>query len=46
MLEIGPSDLILYTPAAMEFYIRRHVPANSIRSVMDKLFDSQGVLGR
>jgi SAM-dependent methyltransferase len=46
MLEIGPSDLILYTPEAIEFYLRRHVPADSVGSVMDKLFDSQGVFRR
>jgi SAM-dependent methyltransferase len=42
MLEMGPSDLILYTPASIEFYIRRHVPAERVGAVMDKIFDSQG----
>ena len=42
MLEMGPSDLILYTPAAIEFYLRRHVPADDVGAVMDRLFDSQG----
>jgi hypothetical protein len=42
MLEMGPSDLILYTPAAIEFYIRRHVPADSVGAVMGGLFDGQG----
>ena len=40
---MGPSDLILYTPAAIEFYLRRHVPADSVGALMDRLFDSQGV---
>ena len=42
MLKMGPADLILYTPAAIEFYIRRHVPADSVGPVMNKLFDNQG----
>jgi hypothetical protein len=46
MLEMGPSDLILYTPAAIEFYIRRHVPADRVGAVMDKLFDRQGQFRR
>ena len=46
MLEMGPSDLILYTPAAIEFYLRRHVPADSVGALMDRLFDSQGVFRR
>lgn len=46
MLEMGPSDLILYTPAAIEFYIRRHVPAVGVCALMNKLFDSQGVFRR
>jgi hypothetical protein len=46
MLEMGPSDLILYTPAAIEFYIRRHVPEGSVGAVMAKLFDSQGQFRR
>lgn len=46
MLEMGPSDLILYTPAAIEFYIRRHVPAQNVGAVMHKLFDSQGQFRR
>jgi hypothetical protein len=43
---MGPSDLILYTPAAIEFYIRRHVPRHDVAALMDKLFDSQGVFRR
>jgi hypothetical protein len=46
MLEMGPSDLILYTPAAIEFYIRRHVPAVGVCALMNKLFDSQGQFRR
>jgi hypothetical protein len=46
MLEMGPSDLILYTPAAIEFYVRRHVPADAVGAVMDKLFDSGGQFRR
>jgi SAM-dependent methyltransferase len=46
MLEIGPSDLILYTPAAVEFYIRRHMPPDGVRAVMDALFDGQGLFRR
>ena len=46
MLEMGPSDLILYTPAAIEFYIRRHVPADRVDAVMDGLFDDQGLFRR
>ena len=42
MLEMGPSDLILYTRPAIEFYVRRHVVADSTDAVMGKLFDSQG----
>jgi len=42
MLEMGPSDLILYTPAAIEFYIRRHVPADHVGALMGRIFDGQG----
>jgi hypothetical protein len=46
MLEMGPSDLILYTREAIEFYIRRHVPANAVGDVMDGIFDDQGQFRR
>ena len=46
MLEMGPQDLILSTPAAIEFYVRRHRSAAETRAVMDKLFDSQGQFRR
>lgn len=46
MLEMGPSDLILYTPPAIEFYIRRHVPSDGVGAVMEKLLDSQGQFRR
>jgi hypothetical protein len=46
VLEMGPSDLILYTPPAIEFYIRRHVPADRVGAMMAKLFDSQGQFRR
>jgi hypothetical protein len=46
MLEMGPSDLILYTPAAIEFYVRRHVAPDGVGAVMDKLFDRQGQFRR
>jgi len=46
VLEMGPSDLILYTPAAIEFYLRRHVPADRVGAMMAKMFDSQGVFKR
>ena len=46
VLEMGPSDLILYTPAAIEFYLRRHVSADRVGAMMAKMFDSQGVFKR
>jgi hypothetical protein len=46
VLEMGPSDLILYTPAAIEFYLRRHVPADRVGPMMARMFDSQGVFRR
>lgn len=46
MLEMGPSDLILYTRPASEFYVRRHVPTDRVDALMGKLFDSQGLFRR
>jgi hypothetical protein len=46
MIELGPQDLILYTPAAIEFYVRRHLSAEAGRAVMDRLFDGQGQFRR
>jgi hypothetical protein len=43
---MGPSDLILYTPPAIEFYVRRHVPGDGVGAVMDRLFDRQGQFRR
>lgn len=46
VLEMGPSDLILYTPAAIEFYLRRHVPRDRVGAMMTKMFDDQGQFRR
>jgi SAM-dependent methyltransferase len=46
VLEMGPSDLILYTPEAIEFYIRRHLPADRVGATMARLFDDQGQFRR
>lgn len=46
VLEMGPSDLILYTPDAIEFYIRRHVPADRVGAMMAKMFDEHGQFRR
>jgi hypothetical protein len=46
VLEMGPSDLILYTPAAIEFYLRRHVPPSRVGAMMARMFDTQGAFRR